>query len=345
MKTITQNGEHIFLSSNYTSTIIRGLANKMNGIGQDLLKSINIINNPDTLVEESKNVFGIIGNLDNIPPFTHPIAVSPIFSHGSENNTLVFIDARAYVNNQKEIIRDYNYTFLLKRAQLDQLWEDDFEVFFPALGLTTDIFSSWVSYQLSLKYNMDLIQGVYIRVILAIYFMGLVSNEIISNQEIEGKVAKFLNKNLRIPTETIVEVLELFKGIPSTDNLNTTALTQLYNANTVNPLNYDKDYKGKLVTLVYIINQITNNDYQITLTSFIQTVIRGSFICNNPSEIVGISLEHPPLFYLLIFTILSSNIQNKTSLGKTVLSLKSGNKHDFKLLNHVINTAIHQPDA
>jgi len=291
----------------YSANVISGLNNKMTGIAKDIESLLTIDKERYEFKIINDNVIAIVGDVgETIPSFFHPII----------HNGKAYIDLRAIVNKEGKI-RLYNeYVLMVRRAMLDLLWLTDKEVFFAQEAFVADTFSTWVSSGISRKLDNNLLITTNFRIISAIYYMGLFSNEAYAHDEdIIIMLLKRLPRIINIPAQNIHDLI----------NVNEELIIELFRNGSVHNC---KMQKNKIFLFAHALTELNNNAYDIDPSIVYNSTVRGAFIAANATEISSIGLEHPPTFIAMMSCAIQKSMQNTTALGKSMMGLLK--KHDVE---------------
>ena len=288
----------------YNTNVTRGLLAKTLTIATSIetLLMIDKDNDDFSTIGFSKTglngskVICVRGDVEKIPTFLHPIIYK---------NTAL-IDIRAYVNKNKELRNYYDYTLLARRALLDLAWVDDKEIYYGQENFIIDAFSSWFSYGLQRNTNTNLLTATNYRVIAAIYYLGLFSNDhIIRDDDVIAFLLKRIPRLIAIPAQFIDDLI----------TVNETAIIDLYRCGTAS------ETLNRVATLATALTALTDDTFKIDTGIIYNSLCRGAFIAANAVEISSIAIEHPPTLVAMMYCVTQKGLQTHTNLGKAVAGI------------------------
>lgn len=291
------------LSSSYSSLITKGMSDKTHFIANELSK-IKVLDKDNTLLhKEGEHVFAVIGELEKVNSFAHPII----------SNKDVYIDARAFLNKQGKLKDVQDFTFLVNRAKIELSWSDDPDGFSGHVGILVDLFASWFSNSLTIKSDLPLEVSTNFKILAATYYLGLLHRpEEMSNEDISIRLLRLLPRILRVAAPLITRIMDTHSGM----------LESLYDHS------LSDGYNSKLEELSRYLDIVSNEEYGINISTIFNVLSRGAFVGSNSPEITGIALEHIPTFAMIAYIVSLKGIQGRTSIGRTFDGIKR--KHDVE---------------
>lgn len=315
-----------FYSSAYTSSTSKGLFQKTEGIAQKIKQKYTIDSFSGDIKKE-ENLYVLAGDDSSIPIFIHPVVF----------NNEVFIDARAFVTRDQKIKNIEEYKYLKKRALLDLGWNKEHEIFEGTTEFTIDVFSTWVSGNLSRALSLNMMLTQSIKIACAIYYLGLFKrDELTSSQTpskfdfdlLAAKLIKILSRSLRIPGEMIDEFLNTYEEL----------VPQVYFYSN----NKQFETNEKLNNLCTLIFSIIEESVKINPTILYTTCCSGTFAMANSNEIAMITLEHPPYLINMMNYVLKGGFLSKLKIGIATQSVNK--KHNLDIFTKSVNYFIKEGD-
>ena len=296
------------LPTAYATNVTHGLLQKSIMIA-DIIEALLLVDKDNEVFKFVRDkVVVLVGDVEKIPNFLHPII----------HKGKAFIDARAYVTKEGNIRNYYEYSLLVKRALIDLAWVEDKEIFFGQENLIIDAFSSWFSFGLQRNTNANLITATNYRIIAAIYYLGIFSNEhILKDDDVITLILKKLPRIIRIPAQFIDDLIAL----------NETAIIALYKCG--------NGGLSKIHILADTLTVLTDESFKIDTGIIYNSLCRGAFIAANAIEISSIAIEHPPTFVAMMYCVTQKGLQQHTNLGRVVAGLVR--KYDMEHFDRFIS--------
>lgn len=292
------------VQSAYTTTGQIGQLNKVNSIARSIESLLIINKNSENLKQISGNVVAVIGDVEHIPTFLHPII----------HNDHAYIDVRNQISKDGSIRNIDEYALMVRRAKLDLAWSRDKSLFYSQEKFVIDAFSSWFSYGLGRSTNASLATIANYRAISAIYYLGLFNDQDISEDEdVEIQILKQIPRIIRIPDQIINDLF----------TLNQTRVIELFrNGNSNDP-------SPKIHQLARVLSIVTNEETTIEPSIIYNALCRGAYIGTNTADVTAIGLELPSTFIAMLSCIMKKGLQNNTTLGKAVLGVSRNHNTNF----------------
>jgi hypothetical protein len=281
-----------FATTCYTTSLLVGLDVKTQQIA-DNISSMMMLDQQSFITAEN-NVIVVKMDRDNLPYFDHPII----------SNGKAFVDLRKAYNREGILRSVGTYNFLVKRAGLDLQWVLNKEPFEAFVDYSVNSFATWFSNGLSSVLHLDEQQNMRIRVMAAIYYLGLYHTQVdISDDNIIALILRKVPRILSvIPATFISDMISEYE-----DNMiDIYKPCEPYKTNTM---------LNKLMTAC---NEIANSKDAVNIHSIANTICRGAFVDTDPTALSMIAIEHPPTFISMMSAILAGGIQNRTKLGTIV---------------------------
>lgn len=295
------------INSPYDTLPLIGLNTKTQLMAEEIYKRYQISSISDD-VERKDDIFLLKFDNEHIHPFLHPVLY----------NNNVYVDVRACYNRQQQINNFPDYLLIKKRAKLLKHWTKNREYFASIERLVVDAFSSWVSYRLQHTTNCNLSTAAYYRIIAAIYYLGLLTeNSHFSDEDCIVYILKHVSTIISIPAQIVNDLISADEE----------SIVQLFR-------HQNEKKEAIIYCLANTITKLTDNEVLITPSILYNSCCRGAFIASNSLEIATVSMEYVPDFIAMLMLVLTRGLQNKTGLGKTLLSIQ--NKHNLSEFNRFI---------
>jgi len=287
------------INSPYDTLPLLGLNTKTQNYAEEIYKLYQINQSSDA-IEREENIFILRFDNAHIHTFLHPVLY----------NDKVYADARAYYNRQQRLNNFSEYLLIKKRAKLLYHWNKNREYFTSVERLIVDAFSSWVSFRLQHTTNCNILTSTHYRIVAAIYYLGLLTySEHFSNENCIIYILKHIPPIINIPTQVVNDLITLDEE---------TIITVFRHID---------DNKSAIHILAEAITKMTDGETLITPSVMYNSCCRNAFISSNSLEIATISMEYVPDFIAMLQLVATRGLQNKTGLGKILLSIQR--KHDM----------------
>ena len=84
----------------------------------------------------------------------------------------IYVDPRAYYSNNGSIRNKPEYQFLIKRAQIEYLWETQPESFEAVISPVATIYGQWISSALASRFAMPANDGAVVKILATAFIVG-----------------------------------------------------------------------------------------------------------------------------------------------------------------------------
>lgn len=287
------------IPTSYSTLLTRSQQDRISSVSPAIDKELTIGADATILKQEDHGVLAIIGEM-NVPAFAHPII------HGDQ----VIVDARALFNKKGDIKNNSEYLFLKRRAIMEREWVRSQEQFAAQGAYVVDVFASWFADGLTMRASMPIQTSTQLRILAAVYYTGRLqreSEEDIDRKDIIVKLLRVIPRYTRIPAQVVDD---LFTGIEE-------KIASLYTVE-----------GNSLEALIKVFNDVTADEYEVTTNLVYNALTRNAFVAINAPELVGMAIEVPPLFFLMIEYCLQKGIYRKTTIGQKTDGLSR--KHNVR---------------
>jgi hypothetical protein len=188
-------------------------------------------------------------------------------------------------------------------------WAKDREYYYGFEAFIVDAFSTWFSYGLQRNTNAALLTATNYRIIAAIYYLGLFSNETYSrNDDVIAVILKRIPRIINIPAQFINDLIAVNEEV---------VVNLFKNGSSFH--NYT--IENRLRTLATALTILTNDSYVVDPGIIYNSTCRGAFISSNSVEISSIALEHPPTFVSMMYCVTQKGLQANTTLGRAITGI------------------------
>lgn len=267
--------------------------------------------------EETKSTFLelIDGRYSAIPTFAHPLDMNNNSKKSSKDNaheddyaedTWFVLDVRNFTrldrNENMVVSSTLDFKLHVTRALLSDYWVHNPTEDMLALGnIQLKVFARWITEVITRRLALEPETQMRLTAIAAFYYLCLFYEEDDLDKKLVRRMARRINEVLRIPSETIDEIME---SIGHMDNA-----TDFVNA----LINYGQSTRLEQMNL-----------------GLLYTIIGGSWFGANAREILAVAFEHPPSFISLLAMAFTSRGYRKTILGKAAeMNTKKSEDKDF----------------
>lgn len=228
---------------------------------------------------------------DQIHYFNHPL----LFTHklGGESQKFTVIDLRNYGryshSDGKFLVRaSSEYALCIRRAILNKIWEEQRpEVLRDVSDLPIMTFCALISEVLTHRFSASPYETSVLSTLSAYYYYSLFTNDDDFEQHSKDLLIGKISRITQVPSSTVTELLKDTKCIHGVENFVET-----------------------------IKKKINNPAFELLNVAILFTVVKGSWYGSGASEIIGVSLEHPPTWIALVESSVSSQTFKKTSLAR-----------------------------
>lgn len=251
--------------------------------------------------ESMKNVScvkGVSPNNDLVPVFNHPLIIDEY------SNDFLFMDTRHYLRKERDGTIAFSnlseYKFQLERCIINKHWIKNSDEMINTGDIAPLIFCKWLSESLTRKLGLGPSEQIRITVITMFYWHSLFRTEEFTEKE-KLQITTKLSRVMNVPSNFVMEIFDTIKLMPTI-----------------------KDY---IQCLVNNVGSVRLRELNPTL---LFTMLGGSWFGVSSKEVIAISLEHPPTFFIIILTALTSRAYRKSLLGRMVAdNNKRGIGDDF----------------
>lgn len=288
-KIITSPSYRTTVSSNQWSSVEKA-TNK--------LEQLRVIGD-ESLLTVGENIYALTDHgQDSIPTFLHPIVTK---------EGITYVDVRGYVNKQGAVRSRNDYNLAVRRGRMDQVLAMDPDLFMGQEAFVVDVFSSWFANGIGTRLDLPLLAVANIRILAAVYYYGLMNQPDLRDdtEETVTLLLKQLPKMTRIPSEVMSDLFSVSEA----------AIEDLYKVSA------NHEGESTLDVLVTVITTILESEYHIDKATIHQSLVNGAFVGIGAAQIVGVAIESPPQFMLLMEYSLQKGVYSKTTIGRNVNSL------------------------
>jgi len=298
--------EKIYTS--YNTITMLGLHQKAYNAAKAFERILVIDNDDENFIKTMDgHIVSVIGDIGEIDKIDHPVVL----------NNVIYIDCRSYYSKGGTLKSKYENDFLYARAIYEYLWLSDSEIFFPQMNFMVDAFSTWASNALAREQVTSILVQSQYRILLAIYYSAIFSNDHYhSKEDLVLYLLKLIPKITGLPQQLLLDLLEMHEE----------TILALYMINT------PELKTSRIELLCEVFNGVFEGGILFQPYYLFNAICRGSIIMANGVAIATIGMEHPPTFCAMLSLSLDRNEQNKTALGRAVMSIsRRNNPEHFKL--------------
>jgi len=234
----------------------------------------------DTLKLVPVILYGLTVIEKDITPFPHPII--------NTNNNWIALDLREVVgltpDKENFTIRNQaEYDLRIQRFILTGLWAIGQQSSIYSLQFPREVFSSWLSDNITRKFGLDITSNVRLKVLAYMYYSSLFVDEFTENEFTKVLIA--LTKN-GLPEDIVKDVYAKIENLNSIDDFIKSTFTVTGNI------------------------RLKKLDY-ISLLS----VLTNTWLGLNSKELIILSLEHPPTWVSLVYSSLITRSFSKSYIA------------------------------
>lgn len=237
----------------------------------------------------------VIDGAVNLPLFAHPVAL-PAVDNNSQKIYNVVTDARDvtkrnYDSGWKVTVQG-EYNLLRTRLILQARWLANSlagATSAPVQNFPMRIFSRWIADALARRFNLDLDVTVRVQALAAFMYMSMHQEIKELNDYNMVDIAMKIAQAVNIPTAIASEALD---GLSYFDNI--------------------AEFCDTLIT------RTGSSKIDGLNPVVLYGIVKGSWFGKNASELVSVSIEHPPSFDALIHAAAGSSTLQRTILGTLV---------------------------
>lgn len=291
-----------------------------------LLKSVNALEKAFILkgtaavtVDPKTNLLKVIGDDDNINTFAYPIHLSLKSNSDRAPILTAALDLRNYVDKNGNVRNQVEVKRLVEQLSIEHLWQEDPMRFGKLFKLLIDVFSVWTSSALTRRYGYQIEQTHYMKVIMALYYVGLTygfDREAIHLEELRVKVMMIVSQALAIPATYVKEVMDYIAGTEDGEENLHLLLTDIYSDQG------EERLRSPLDVLFAILNQLEMFHETHSAQSFYSAVCGGAVLAPNAVELGCILVESPPnLLHSILRSERLKGIAARTGIGRATLSV------------------------
>lgn len=241
----------------------------------------------------------------SIPAFQHPIVVeyghgiAPMVSEvlrtpGNEVASALVIDARPHGKwnphqHQFEVRNGVEYDLLVFRAKLNSIWlSHPPEVLRDVSPFAMSVYCSWISENVARRFALDPLEQLKLAILAGFFYQSLFTDMKELTERDKLRMAQAIAKNVRAKAEDVLEVLDQFHA----------------------PLSGVKEFCERAQEVV---GSIRLQDFNIGV---LYQILGRTWFGPNASELVAVSLEHPPTWLTIMMAAASERTFKNSQITK-----------------------------
>lgn len=237
----------------------------------------------------------VIDGAVNIPIFAHPVALEEP-SGANSKHWVVATDARDVTkrsfDSSWKVTTQSEYNMIRTRLILQTRWLTNIisgATSAPIQNFPMRIYSRWMADAMARRFNLDLDSAVRVQALAAFMYLSM-HHEMKEIKDYElPDIAMKIGRGVNIPVNIVAEVIE---GISYFDNV--------------------EEFCDNLIT------RIPSSRLEGLNPVVLYGIVKGSWFGKNASELVSVSIEHPPTFEALLYAAAGSSALQRTILGTLV---------------------------
>lgn len=239
-------------------------------------------------------------SLANIPAFSHPMIVE---IDGEEK---LFVDLRAFGKWSKQsdsfVVRTQTeYRFAMARGSANRIWLDQSKTMIRDLSpMMTSVFSSWLSEAITKRFALDPREQLDLAILAAFHFQYLFHDGT-PDEHAKVRMMSSIIKNTHTNSKDVERVLDMLP-----------------------------DDFGSIKAFCRMTQEVTES---IRLKDFnfglLVTLLGGSWFAPNSSELIGVALEHPPTWMMILYSAMTERGAKNAGITKIAERSSSMQMKDF----------------
>lgn len=246
-------------------------------------------------IDRHSNISILIDGLPNMNLFAHPVVIT-MYDNTKNPSIYSISDARDVTkvdfSGQMKVTSPAEFNLIRARTYLQAKWVLALEsgiTSLPIHSFPLRIFARWIAESLTRRFNLDLDASLRVQAIAGFMYLSMHQEKKDLEPHDLVDISVKIGRSVSVPVNIVSEVLD---GIGYFENVVDFCdeLTQRVGSSHLDGLN------------------------PIVLYG----IIRGAWFGKNASEMVAVSIEHPPTFDALIYAAASTSSLQRTNLGTLV---------------------------